>query len=67
MKYVFIGSDSELKRNAFRLVNDYEVYAIRNEGSCNTFINNDKEIVCWNEKYIKDLLKQGLVIKKGDE
>ena len=63
----YIGSDKELLENGFRLVHDYEVYAIRNNGTCNTFINNKKEVVYWNEKHIEDLLDKKLVVKRDDK
>ena len=64
----YIGSFDKLKDYGFRLTNDYEIAAIRpNEGkSSNTFISNDRSVVCWNEEDIQDLIKDGLVIKESE-
>ena len=62
----YIGDFDKLKDYGFRLTNDYEIAAIRpNKGrSSNTFISNDRSVVCWNDNDIQDLIKDGLVIKE---
>ena len=61
MKY--IGTNKQLEMLGFRLINDYEIKAIRINvnRSSNTFISNDNEIICWNKKDIMDLIDLSLV------
>lgn len=62
MKYLFIGTEQDLIDNGFRVVDDYEIKAIRpNKRSGNTFVSNDKILLAWDKEDIKDLIDKMLL------
>jgi len=62
----YIGDFEKLKDYGFRLVDDYEIKAIRKnkDRDSNTFIGHDNEVTAWRDSDIEDLIKDDLVVKE---